>query len=216
MVSTPFRSSCTAASRCSADRPDAQDYSDAALRVSAAFATWTCGSTRTVSGWMRSSVSCSQSTASRSASPSTATGVANDRHRRFANGRSSYEQVVRAIELLRAEPVPASVRGPAVHDRRRQRSASGIRRINSAGAAPDRLPAAPCDLGQSARTDAGHESQYADWLIADLPPLAGGWASRRHPDLRINPVHPGRRGQPDRGAWARAVQPRGYRDRRQL
>lgn len=30
--------------------------------------------------------------------------VANDRHRRYANGRSSYDQVVRAIELLRSEP----------------------------------------------------------------------------------------------------------------
>src|ERR1700760_2142268 len=29
--------------------------------------------------------------------------AANDRHRRYANGRSSYEQVVRAIDLLRTD-----------------------------------------------------------------------------------------------------------------
>jgi sulfatase maturation enzyme AslB (radical SAM superfamily) len=45
--------------------------------------------------------------------------AANDRHRRYADGRSSYGMVIRAIELLR-NPVPAPLLGAAVHDRHRK------------------------------------------------------------------------------------------------
>ena len=45
--------------------------------------------------------------------------TANDRHRRYADGRSSYDKVIRAIGLLRSVPFPLSVRGAAVHDRHR-------------------------------------------------------------------------------------------------
>ena len=45
--------------------------------------------------------------------------AANDRHRRYADGRSSYDQVIRAIGLLRTRPFPGSVRRAAVHYRRR-------------------------------------------------------------------------------------------------
>ena len=47
-------------------------------------------------------MNCSPSTSCASASRSTATAGANDRHRRYADGRSSYDKVIRAIELLRS------------------------------------------------------------------------------------------------------------------
>ena len=44
--------------------------------------------------------------------------AANDRHRRYADGRSSYRQVIRAIGLLRTRRFRDIYAGPAVHDRR--------------------------------------------------------------------------------------------------
>ncbi len=44
--------------------------------------------------------------------------VANDRHRLFADGRSSYPQVENALRLLGKDPLPASVQRHPLHDRR--------------------------------------------------------------------------------------------------
>ena len=92
--------------------------------------------------------------------------LANDRHRRFADGRSSYEHVIRAIGLLRAS-------------RFRQLYAGLLCTIDTSNdplavydaliaLEPPRidflLPHATWD-SPPARTT-GHESQYADWLIA--------------------------------------------------
>ena len=78
--------------------------------------------------------------------------LANDRHRRFADGRSSYEHVIRAIGLLRAS--------------RFRQLYTGL--LNEVGLEPPRidflLPHATWD-SPPARTT-GHESQYADWLTA--------------------------------------------------
>jgi len=80
--------------------------------------------------------------------------AANDRHRRYADGRSSYEQVVRAIGLLRS-------------GRFRDLYAGLLCTIDIANDPvavyealmdlypPDRLPAAACDLGQPAGPHSG-------------------------------------------------------------
>ena len=81
--------------------------------------------------------------------------AANDRHRRYADGRSSYDQVIRAIGLLRQRPFPGSVRRAAVHHRRRQRPARRLRVADGPAAAADRFPAAPRHLGPPASPPAG-------------------------------------------------------------
>ena len=92
--------------------------------------------------------------------------LANDRHRRFADGRSSYEHVIRAIGLLRASrfrqlytgllcTIDVSNDPLAVYD---ALIALEPPRIDFL------LPHATWD-SPPARTT-GHESQYADWLIA--------------------------------------------------
>ena len=93
--------------------------------------------------------------------------AANDRHRRYADGRSSYDKVIRAIGLLRDRAIPDALRRAAVHDRRRQRPAGGLRGLNGPAAAADRFPAAARDLGSSAGpARRASDSEYADWLIA--------------------------------------------------
>ncbi len=92
--------------------------------------------------------------------------AANDRHRRYANGRSSYDQVVRAIELLRS-------------DRYRPLYAGLLCTIDVANdplavyealiaLEPPRvdflLPHATWD--EPPPRAAGQDEQYADWLIA--------------------------------------------------
>src|SRR6201996_1068361 len=92
--------------------------------------------------------------------------AANDRHRRYANGRSSYDQVVRAIDLLRT-------------DRFRSLYAGLLCTIDVANDPiavyealialdPPRvdflLPHATWD--EPPPRDPGRDEQYADWLIA--------------------------------------------------
>jgi uncharacterized protein len=92
--------------------------------------------------------------------------AANDRHRRYADGRSSYDQVIRAISLLRDGRFRSLYAGLlctidvandplAVYD-----SLMDLRppRIDFL------LPHATWDYPPSRR--AGAESEYADWLIA--------------------------------------------------
>ncbi len=93
--------------------------------------------------------------------------AANDRHRRYANGRSSYHQVIRAIGLLRTKRFRDLYAGTAVHDRHRQRSAGGLRGINEHWSRPGSIsccPTRPGTLRPCARQAA--DSEYADWLIA--------------------------------------------------
>ena len=51
----------------------------------------------------------------------------NDRHRRYRDGRSSYDQVIRAVGCC-GPTRTAPLRGAAVHHRRRQRPGRGLRR----------------------------------------------------------------------------------------
>jgi uncharacterized protein len=92
--------------------------------------------------------------------------AANDRHRRYANGRSSYEQVVRAINLLRTDRFRSLYAGllctidiandpVAVYD---ALIALDPPRVDFL------LPHATWD--QPPPRDPGQYEQYADWLIA--------------------------------------------------
>ena len=78
--------------------------------------------------------------------------AANDRHRRFANGQSSFSQVATGARLAAHARVPASVRGHPVHDRRAERSHRGLRGAPGRGAAAPGPAVAARDLGSSAVT----------------------------------------------------------------
>jgi uncharacterized protein len=92
--------------------------------------------------------------------------AANDRHRRYANGRSSYDQVVRAIDLLRTDQYRSLYAGLlctidvandpiAVYEALIELEPPRVDFL---------LPHATWD--EPPPRDPGRDEQYADWLIA--------------------------------------------------
>ena len=142
--------------------------------------------------------------------------AANDRHRRYADGRSSYDKVIRAIGLLRT-------------DRFRDLYAGLLCTIDIANdpvvvyeslmdLEPPRidflLPHATWDHPPVRR---GRCRQRVRRLAdRDLRPLARGRPPGPDPDLRFDHLHLAWRRKPHRGTGTRARRPRRHRDRRQL
>ena len=92
--------------------------------------------------------------------------AANDLHRRYAIGRSSYDQVIRAVALLPGRDTGPSTRACS-HHRRPQRPGRHLRRAGRARSARHRLPASARDLGHpAARGRRPGDTPYADWLTA--------------------------------------------------
>ncbi len=114
---------------------------------------------------------------------------ANDRHRRYRDGRSSYDQVVRAVSLLREQPTstPACC-APSMCATTRSPSTRPCGNSNP----PRRLPAPPRHLGRTSRP------AHADGLrrLADrhLRTLGEPAASDGDPPLRLR--HPDSQGEP--------------------
>ena len=133
--------------------------------------------------------------------------AANDRHRRYADGRSSYRQVIRAIGLLR-------------DGRFRELYAGLLCTIDVAndpvavfdalaGLDPPRidflLPHATWD--EPPARSAGPETEYADWLIAVFGRWQAAGPSRSARLNRSSRPRPGARAAPRRSGSRRAAWP---------
>ena len=138
----------------------------------------------------------------------------NDRHRRYRDGRSSYDQVIARGRPAQDRPVPAALHRAAVHDRRPQRPG---RRPTTRWPRSIRPPSTSCSRtppGTPRRPGPGRARPYADWLaavferwLADDRPGAG-------PDVRVDHQDLARRQLADRVARARGERRGRHRDRR--
>ena len=96
--------------------------------------------------------------------------AANDRHRRYADGRSSHGQVLAAVELLRTPEYRHLYAGLLCTVDVANDPVAVYDALVALEPAPDRLPAAARDLGHPATPNAGagppEPTPYADWLQA--------------------------------------------------
>lgn len=129
--------------------------------------------------------------------------TANDRHRKYRDGRSSYDAVVRGIRLL------ASDRYQHLYSGCCARSTPLTTRPSAGGPA-----AAPRDLGCAAPADGVTGTEYADWLIFDRWQADGYPVRIRTFDSIITTL--ARRRQRYRSARARSGQYGCHRNRRPL
>ena len=140
---------------------------------------------------------------------------ANDLHRRYANGRSSYDQVLRAVALLRQERYREIYAGLLATVDIRSDPVAVYRAL--AELEPPNLDfLLPHGTWDSPPPGAGEPgvTHYADWLIA----VFGEWTrdGRRVPIRMFESIIATSHGgvSADRVARARAERRRGHRDRR--
>ncbi|WP_374117046.1 radical SAM protein [Streptomyces sp. MNU76] len=144
--------------------------------------------------------------------------AANDLHRRYADGRSSHDRVLKGIALLnrpRHRPLFAGLlctvdlrNDPvAVHDA-----------PATLAPTPRRLPPPARHLGRAAHASGrGHRRHGVRASAAGRPrPVDRDRSRHGRPELRLGAADPARREQPDRVAGAGARRSRRDRDRRDL